>query len=301
MPTEHRRGILWALAAAIGIAGFVIPWKVASTYGESAINTLLLLAIAAIFNSLLTGYRQRSIPRFGPVDLGIATALAAFTLFGNLASASAIQLLSPALLTVMQRSEVIIVALLAWPIIGERIDARFWIGAAVAGCGLFLLQDAVSASEPRAVGIVWAAVSAFCFASMAVITRLFIRRIDLVAVNALRLWIAVALWFVFNGFPPEILDISAAQAGYVGLAAFFGPFMGRLCMMNSARYIEARITTLATLAAPPLTLVLGAVLLSDQPSAREIQGGVVMLIGIAIPVLGWAKRRPTSAGPSSSS
>jgi len=301
MPSDHRRGLLWALAAAVGIASFVIPWKVAASHGGTAINTLLLLTIAAVFNSLLTGFRKRSFPRFRPFDLGIAAALATFTLFGNLASAAAIHHLSPALLTVMQRSEVIIVALLAWPIIGERIEARFWIVAAVAGFGLFLLQDAVSASEPRAVGMTWAAVSAFCFASMAVITRLFIQRIDLVAVNALRLWIAVALWFVFNGFPAEIFEVSAAQAGYVGLAAFFGPFLGRLCMMNSARYIEARVTTLATLAAPPLTLLLATVLLADQPSAREIQGGIVMLIGIAIPVLGWAKQRPASDASASNS
>ena len=141
MSHDHRRGIMWALASAFAIAAFVVPWKIASTHGETATNTLVLLVAAAVFNSLLTVYQQRRFPAFRWFDVALAGALACFTLLGNLASASAIKLVSPALLTVVQRSEVIIVALLAWPLIGERIEPRFWIGAAIAGCGLVLLQD----------------------------------------------------------------------------------------------------------------------------------------------------------------
>jgi drug/metabolite transporter (DMT)-like permease len=282
---DHRRGILWALGSAFGIAAFVVPWKIASAHGEARMNTLLLLTAAAIFTSLLTVYQQRSFPTFRSFDLRIAVALAACTLVGNLASANAIQLISPALLTVVQRSEVIFVALLAWPIIGERIDRSFWLGAAVAACGLLLLQGPLSSGEPRAEGIAWAFISAICFGSMAVITRKFVHRFDTVSVNALRLWLAVVLWFAWNGIPNELREITSEQVIYVSLAAFFGPFMGRLCMMTSAKYIEARITTLATLAAPPLTLALAYVVLRDLPGAREIQGGIIMLIGISIPIL----------------
>ncbi|MCP4006284.1 MAG: DMT family transporter [bacterium] len=299
MPGEHRRGILWAVASAFGIAAFVIPWKIAASHGSTATNTLVLLVAAAIFNSLLTVYRHKSIPRFSRFDLGVATALGSLTLLGNLASATAIKLISPALLTVVQRSEVIIVALLAWPIIGERIDRRFWAGAAIAICGLLLLNDPLAAADLRTTGIFWAVASAVCFGSMAVVTRKTIQRIDPVSVNGLRLWLAVMLWFIWNGFPPELAEISSAQVGYVSLAAFSGPFLGRLCLMNSAKYVEARITTLATLAAPVLTLVLGYLILSDLPTSREILGGTIMLIGISIPLLGLARARRARPPPSS--
>ncbi len=282
---DHRRGVLWALGSAFGIAAFIVPWKIAGGLGDARMNTLLLLVAAAVFTSFLTAYQQRSIPTFRSFDFRIAAALAACTLFGNLASANAIQLLSPALLTVVQRSEVIFVALLAWPLIGERIDRSFWLGAAVAGSGLLLLQGTLSLGEPRAAGIAWGFGSAICFGSMAVITRKYIHRFDTVSVNALRLWLAVAFWFVWNGVPRELYETTTEQVGYVTLAAFFGPFMGRLCLMTSAKFVEARITTLTTLAAPPLTLVLAYVILSDLPSTREIQGGILMLIGISIPIL----------------
>lgn len=262
-------------------------------------NTLLLLAAAAIFTSLLMVYQQRSIPTFRAFDLRVGAALAACTLVGNIASANAIQQISPALLTVVQRSEIFFVALLAWPLIGERINRSFWLGAGVAICGLLLLQGPLSLGEPRSEGIAWAVASALCFGSMAVITRKFVYRFDTLSVNTLRLWLSVALWFVWFGFPAELQEISTAQVGHVALAAFCGPFVGRLCMMTSAKYIEARITTLATLAAPPLTLLLAYVILSDFPSTREIQGGLLMLIGISIPILRriYLKTQPPPADP----
>jgi drug/metabolite transporter (DMT)-like permease len=59
--------------------------------------------------------------------------------------------------------------------------------------------------------------------------------------------------------------------------------------MMSAKFVEARITALAMLTAPPLTLVLAYLLLDELPLAREILGGMVMLVGIAIPILALAR------------
>ena len=191
----------------------------------------------------------------------------------------------------VQRAEIIVVALLAWPIIGERIDRRFWLGAALAGCGLWILQAPGEGAETKTVGVAWAGLSVLSFSTMAVLTRKYIQRFDLVAVNSLRLWIAVGLWFLVNGMPPPLSEISVDQIGLNALAAFCGPFAGRLCMMNAARYLEARISTLVTLMAPPFTLALAFVVLSDLPTPRELLGSAIMLAGIAIPILAWRGRR----------
>lgn len=295
MLSDRQQGILWAFAAASCTAGFVIPWKVASTHGGIATNTLVLLVAAAVFNSLLTVIRQRAVPKFSRFDLGVAIALAFFTLLGNHASSTAISMVSPALLTVMQRGEVIVVALLAWPILGERIDWKFWLGAITAAAGLLLLADTSSADTTRADGIAWACLSTLSFSSLAVLTRKFIFRIDVVSVNALRLWLSIGLWFAWNGLPDELYEISGPQVLYASIAAFFGPFLGRLFLMQSALKVEARITSLTNLASPPMTLAFAYLLLSDLPSTREIQGGIIMLIGIAIPIFGMARSRRTTA------
>lgn len=295
MSTEHRRGVLWALGAAAGTAAFNIPWKLASEQGGTAANALVLLVAAAVLNSLLTVFQQRAVPTFGRLDAGLGLALACLTLGGNLLSAEAIRWLSPALLTVTQRSEIILVALLAWPIVGERVDLRFWLGAAVAGVGLATLHDPFSGVDAKAVGVACGLGAAACFAGMAVLTRRYIHRIDVVSVNALRLWLSIVLWFGFalsSGKTSAAFgDLNPTQAGYASLAAFFGPFAARLCLMMSARHLEARLTTLTTLAAPPGTLLLAYLVLGDLPGPRDLVGGALILAGVALPIFARGRAR----------
>jgi drug/metabolite transporter (DMT)-like permease len=132
---------------------------------------------------------------------------------------------------------------------------------------------------------------------MAVLTRRFIHEVDPARVNGLRLWLSVGMWFAWYGVPPELLEVTPAQAGYASLAAFCGPFAGRLAMMTSARYLEARLTTLATLAAPPLTLLLTVIVLAELPTPREVAGGCVMLVGIAVPVLRRSRTELPGSNP----
>jgi drug/metabolite transporter (DMT)-like permease len=290
MSDARRRGFVLAFGAALGIVGWAIPWKLAAGEGAAHTNALLLLAFAAAFNELYNRLRRGTRQRLTGFDWGLAAALAVLTLVGNLASALAIRDLSPALLTVAQRGEVIWVALVAWPVIGERPDRPFWWGAALAVAGLLILQAPFDAVDARGVGFAWAGVSVMAFGSMAALTRRFIRRVDPARVNGLRLWLSVGLWFAWYGAPPVLFEVTPAQAGYTALAALSGPFAGRLALMSSARYLEARLSTLATLAAPPLTLLVGLLVFSDTPTPREILGGLVMLVGIAIPVWGGRRR-----------
>jgi drug/metabolite transporter (DMT)-like permease len=195
------------------------------------------------------------------------------------------------------RSEVFIVALMAWPLIGERVERRYWLGAGLAVAGLALMQDPM-AGVLHASGIVWAILATTCFSAMAVFTRKVVDRLDIVAVNGLRLWMAVAMWFALNGAPPELMEMELSSVGYSALAAFFGPFIGRLCLMQSARYVEARVTALANLGSPVITLVLAWAVLDDLPTGHELLGGLVMLVGIAFPIVAWARRYSSNTNPS---
>lgn len=276
---------------ALGGAIFVIPWKLASEVGQPAHSALILLFSAAIANTALVALQrilwQRSSFQITCVELAVAALLAIFTLFGNLASARAIQVLSPALLNVLLRTEVLIVAIFAWLLLGERVERRFWIGAATAVLGLVVLQgpqDVTRSLGQFGAGTGMALFAAACFSSMALLTRYFIHRIDPVIANALRLWLAVALWFVFNS-RPDFSNIPSEQVAYAGLAALAGPFFARICLMLSARHVEARVTALANLTTPAMTLLFAFVLLADWPQTHQLIGGAIMLSGIAIPML----------------
>jgi drug/metabolite transporter (DMT)-like permease len=136
VPSDYRRGIAWSLGAALGSGFFVIPWKLANQHGDAATSTFALLGFAALLNTVLGLAQLRGGTRtrvaLGRYELWIALALAALSLFGNLASATAIQTLSASLLNVLQRGEVLVVALLAWAMLGERVERRYWLGSMIA-------------------------------------------------------------------------------------------------------------------------------------------------------------------------
>ncbi len=300
-PNDRRLGLSWAVLSAVGGALMVIPWKLANEIGNPEHSVLLLLGVAAVANSaLVIGQRLssgRAGFRVGRTELGVAALLAVFTLLGNLASALAIQELSPALLNVLLRSDILFVALLGWLLLGERVERRFWLGAIIAGIGLVVLQGPMGDAGFLGLfggGSGIAVVAGACFSGLAIVTRRFIHRIDPVAVNAIRLWLAVALWLPFYGIP-NFSEIPREQILYATLAAIAGPFLGRIALMISARYVEARVTTLATLTTPGLTLVLAFVLLSDWPEYYELLGGAIMIGGISIPLLRFGRPSASKA------
>ncbi len=291
------RGLGWALLSAVAAAGMVIPWKLANQAGDPSISVLLLLSTGALGSTLLRGLQRFGRPPGGQqiqrIDWIVAAALALFTLAGNHASAVAIRDLSPALLNVLLRTDFLFVAILGWPLLGERVGARFWIGAPLVLVGLILLQGLDGSRSLVAVmesGVGWAIGAAGCFSALSLITRRFIRRIDAVAVNSIRLWISVAYWLVLNPWPdPDA--IPRAQWMNAALAALAGPFLGRLALMQSARYLEAQVTTLATLTTPVFTLAFALVLLDEWPRPHELLGGAIMLGGITISLLPGRRRQ----------
>jgi len=290
---DFRRGVAWSLGAALASGIFVIPWKLANTAGDTAAAAFALLGFAALFNTALSLMQRGGPPRvaLAPYEGWIALALAVLSLLGNLASAAAIATLSASLMNVLQRGEVLGVALLAWAVLGERVERRFWLGAGLAGVGMVVLRDPFGEAVVDARGSLFALASVICFSAMAVVTRMAIHRVDPVRVNMLRLWMTLPLWVLLSGGTGGLASLHAAQLGYAALAAFAGPFAARLCLILSARHVDARITTLGALSAPAISVPLEIAILGHVPLPRELLGGAILLLGIAVPLLRLPARR----------
>ena len=120
---------------------------------------------------------------------------------------------------------------------------------------------------------------------MQVITRRVIERISPLAVNALRLWLAVALLGLVPGTLRGALAAGPRFWGFVSAAALFGPVLGRLCIMYSLRTLRAAHSALLLLLAPVLAFVIGYIGWGTLPTGLEVGGGALMLVGIALPSL----------------
>lgn len=275
-------------------AAFLVPWKAATAHGEPELAVLVMLATAAMFNSGLalvqTVRKARSPTGASWRTTGwVALVFALLTLVGNHASAHAISLISGALLAVVQRCEVLLVAVVGALLLRESVRPAFWIGSGIAVLGLWVLEQPGTGGDAfDPLGVLMGLGSAACFGSMVLLARGYSERLHLLPFNAIRLWLSVGLWFAVERRLPGTSELPAGLLLNAGLAGFFGPFLARLSLLLSARHLPANVTALTALATPIMTLGMSYLTLGNLPTTRELLGGGIMLVGIAVPLLAVA-------------
>jgi drug/metabolite transporter (DMT)-like permease len=279
-----RRGFAFALAGAASGGAFVVPWKLAAEQGDQSAMVLVMLGVAAILNTLLLPFlpppAENTPPRSRRLLLFLGAAIAVLTLAGNSATAAAITHLSAPLVSVILRSDVLVTALLGLLFLGERTSLRFWFGALIAGAGLWIAQSPSTEQLGSPIGVLICISAAVAFSGIGVLTRRYIQQVDALALNAVRLWLSVLLWFCVYGFAlPSGLTTEVIV--YASLAALVGPGLGRVCLMLSARDLEARWTAMLGLTGPVWALVFTAIFLRDLPTSSELIGGSILLLGIS--------------------
>lgn len=286
-PTELRRGLAFSFAGALCSALYLFPYKRAAAFAPADVLAFALLVVAALLTSAvaLVEARASSAPPRARTTLWATSALlAVVTISGNWCGAQAIARLEPAVASVLLRTEVVLVGGLAALLLGERLTPALGLGALTALLGLVVMRWPLRLDAPGE-GAAWALGAAASFAAMQVATRRVIDRISPLAVNAIRLWLAVALLGLFPGTLRGALEAGAHFWGFVCAAAFFGPFLGRLCIMYSLRTLRAAHSALLLLLAPVLAFLIGYVGWGTLPTALEVGGGALMLVGIALPSL----------------
>lgn len=299
MNSTHK-GFWLTIAGAAGAACFLICFKLSAGLGDVADATLVMLLSAALLNTVtgLAHERRRSKGPFDRVSLLLASGMALLTLLGNELAFSAVQRISAPMTSVLQQTQVLFVVLLARVVLNERVTLRFWVGLSIAAIGVYLIQrvpDAKFTSDH--VGMSLAAASAACWALMAVYTRKYIHRIRPIPLNALRLWLSIALWFAIHARLPR-LPLRPDFLVYCALAGVFGPYLSRTAQMHAVAYISPTKSTLIGLSTPVITLLPAFLVFGTLPSLRELTGSAIMLAGIAVPVLehwGTASAQPREA------
>lgn len=284
--TSSQKGFWLALTGCVCAAGFLTAFKLAAGLGDTTDATLLMLISAASLNTVTSMAQERSfsMPR-DRLSWLLAIALSVLTLAGNELAVEAVQRISAPLTSVLQQTQVLFVALLGRVILGERVTLRFWLGSVIAAGGLYFIHGAPSSSAAAdRLGMGLAVGSAVCWGVMAIYTRKYIHRIRPIAVNALRLWISIALWFGVHMRLPA-MPMRWDFALYCALAGAFGPYLSRTALMHALAYVSPTQTTLIGLSTPALTILPAFFVFGTVPSARELLGSAIMIVGVALPVL----------------
>jgi O-acetylserine/cysteine efflux transporter len=294
------RGVAFSGAGALCSAAYLFPYKHASRFASPHVLAFGLLLVAAVLNTALVAFSRR---RAGAPHRGerrtlwlVSGSLAAVTISGNFCGAQAVSRLEPAITSVLLRTEVVFVGALGVVLLAERFSAALAAGALLALGGLTIMRWPLQLGSSQA-GPLWALGAAASFGFMQVLTRRFIERISPVAVNALRLWLAVGAMALWPGLLRAVAGAGVELWQHLALAGLFGPFLGRLFIMFSLRTLRAAHSALLLLLAPVLAFLMGYALTGVSPTGLELAGGALMLVGIALPSLENARSRAADSAP----
>jgi len=289
-----RRGTLLSTQAAFWAAAFLLPYREASRRADATSVALVLLAASAVFSTFAAMVELRGRVRLRRADVTTAIALAVFSVVGNICSARSLLSLEPAIASVLLRTQVLFVAAAGVVFLGEAITGIFALGAALSFVGLVVMRIPASAALATAplAGVAWALGASLCFSAMAVVTRRAIHRIHPVAVNALRLWLAIAMLALVPGAVSGAVSAGPTMWIYAAVAALFGPFLSRLFIMFALRHITAAYQTLVSLSSPVFAFGLAFLFQGSVPTGHELVGGAVMLAGIGVVVASSMRAQP---------
>ena len=198
------------------------------------------------------------------------------------------------LATVLGNLQVVLVGLTAWLVLAERPEARTLVAVPPALAGILLISGALEAgaygSDPTK-GAIYGVVTALSYTAFI----LLIRQSGIGSAPAAPLfeatWVA-AIGCGAAGIAIGDIDFvpSWPEHGWLLLLALSSQVMGWLLITSSLPRLPAAVTSVLLTLQPLTSLVLGVVLLGEDPTGLQVAGAALVLIGLLT-----AAYRPVSA------
>jgi len=184
----------------------------------------------------------------------------------------------------------VLVALLAATFLRERFTLYLGLGLALAFGGVALIATASGDSDgDRSVlGVVLCLVAAVVYSVSLVLQKPLVARLPAVQVTWLACTIGGIVCLPFAG--QLVNDTRAASATDVWWVVYLGVFPTAIAFTTFAyalRTMSASSLGVTTYLVPPITIVMGWLLLDETPPGMAYVGGALALVGVAV-----ARRKP---------
>jgi drug/metabolite transporter (DMT)-like permease len=279
--SDQFKGLSFAFFATLGGGLFAIPYRLSlETVAPLTVvwGVFLWALLFSLPGAWLTRHQTKFSWKIGGITLLISLAglLANYSICQALNGAS-----SPTMLTLLQRSEIIITMLLSWLFLKEIITTRVWLAVVVIIAGIIVMKlNSLSFELNEWSAIIWAITAAFGFAVMQVLAKSIIHEINPQVLNVSRLAFAlVILWSLEEvRIRVEVLEFTEWQ--WLALAAFCGPFLGRVSLTYALRYLTISKIVIIGSFSPVVTLIFELLVFGTLINGYEAFGGTIMLAGI---------------------
>ena len=279
-------GLMLALTSAVGwglnwpITKYVLAqWPPLSVRGWSGIAGALLLAFYAIARGI-----SLHVPRDQWFGLSVCAALNVSLWMAVMGLALVYLPASEA--TVVAYTNPLWTALLAWPLLGERMTITRVVALVMAFVGLFLLFGGtqIAASMEKLPGVVLALIGAIGFA----FGTIYVKKYPLQLPGA-----TAAAWQIGLGCLPVALagivferpDVFALDAGGWAAMAYgaIGQFcIAYVCWFAALERLPASVAAIATMLAPVIGVTVSAAWLGEALGAAKVAALVLTMAGVAL-------------------
>ncbi len=279
--SDQFKGLSFAFFATLGGGLFAIPYRL-SLETVAPLTVVWGVFLWALLFSLPGAWLARHQTKFSWKIGGITFLI---SLAGLLANYSICQALngasSPTMLTLLQRSEIIIAMLLSWLFLKEIITTRVWLAVVVIIAGIIVMKlNSLSFELNEWSAIIWAITAAFGFAVMQVLAKSIIHEINPQVLNVSRLAFALVILWSLEEVRIRVAVLEFTEWQWLALAAFCGPFVGRVSLTYALRYLTISKIVIIGSFSPVVTLIFELLVFGTLINGYEAFGGTIMLAGI---------------------
>lgn len=191
----------------------------------------------------------------------------------------------------------VLVAVLAAVFLRERATPALFVGLVVAFAGVVVIALSTSPGGHRdTLGVLLCLVSAAAYAVALVLQKPLVGRLSALQVTWAACTVGALACLPFAGQLAH--DAAAASTTDLLWVAYLGLFPTAIAFTTYAyalTQMSAGNLSVTTYLVPPITVLMGWLLLSETPPAMAYVGGVLCLVGVA--VTRRAPRRPASPAP----
>ncbi len=204
------------------------------------------------------------------------------------------------LATVLGNTQVVFVGLLAWAALGERPENRSLVAIPVVFLGVILISGVIGSGaygDDPALGVVYGVLTGITYALFLLILRQGNTDDRRPAGPLFDATLSAAIFSALGGIVVGDLDWVPdveAQAWLV-LLALSSQVLGWLLISVSLPRLPAVLTSIVLMLQPVSTVFLGAILLSEAPSAVQLTGVAIVIAGVAVATIRPRERAPAPA------
>ena len=276
-------GACWATASILfGKLGKSVS-SLSMNFGKGIVG-LICMAIALSF----TGLRGTSTEAWIYLS---ASGLIGITL-GDTVFFDTLRRLGPRRTLLMTTLIPVLVAIMSFALLGERLSGQAWIGAAITVAGVSwtmwerMPQDQEDTGSWRA-GIGYGLVTVLTCAVAAILSKVGVEGTKPLEATGIRLLAGTGGLLLLGIFRRQIVTWVAPfrapkQLGALVAAAVVGTFLGIWFSMASFAYTSATIATILSATDPIFVLPLAALVVGEKLRARPVLGAFVALLGVSL-------------------